>query len=321
MSRLFIIILAVVLVLGLVIFFSIVRFLKKNDAPALHGKINHSIQYKEGLKLDVYQPTRQVYEKSPVLVYIHGGAWISGSKISVNNARFNGAFNTLREKGYAVVSPDYTLAKFGKSPFPACLADAFDAVKWMEDHADAYNFDLNNVGLLGESAGAHIALVTAYSSNQEYTTPNNIDFHYVIDVYGPTHLLRLYKDQTTLLDSINTHTKALPASIREHLDITQYLFGFNPEEDSVKTKEFTSQYSPINEIKKGVPNTLLIHGDKDRVVPVSQTHLLKERLDDAGIPNELHILDGVDHAFLNATQEQKDSVQQWITDFVLAHYK
>lgn len=321
MSRILIIIIILILMVGTVIAFSIVRFLKKNDAPALHGKVNHSIQFKEGLKLDVYQPTEQVYERSPVLVYIHGGAWITGSKISVNNARFNGAFNTLREKGYAVVSPDYTLAKFGKSPFPACLADAFDAVKWIEDHADEYNFDLNNVGLLGESAGAHIALVTAYTENQTYTAPNNLDFRYVIDVYGPTQLLRLYQDQTTLLDTINTRTKALPTSLREHLDITQYLFGFDPEEDSVKTGEFTAQYSPFFEVRRGVPNTLLIHGNKDRVVPVSQSHLLKEKLDETGIPNELHILDGVDHAFRNATQEQRDSVQQWITGFVLEHYR
>jgi acetyl esterase/lipase len=99
----------------------LVYFLVSNDAPIVVGNVVRNIEYKPGLKLDIYQPTTKVYDKAPVIVYVHGGAWIAGFKESLNFNRFNHAINTLRESGYAIVSVNYTLAQANKSPFPACL--------------------------------------------------------------------------------------------------------------------------------------------------------------------------------------------------------
>lgn len=65
----------------------------------------------------------------------------------------------------------------------------------------------------------------------------------------------------------------------------------------------------------------MIHGDSDRVVPIGQSHELKQLLDSLGIDNELHVLQGVDHAFRGATAAQKDSVQMWIVDFIVGNYR
>ena len=308
------------ILLGLAFALGIFYYFKKNDAPILHGELELNVEYKVGQSLDLYQPTNQVYEKTPVVIYIHGGAWITGSKSSVNNARFNVAFNELRKKGYAIVSPEYTLAAFGKTPFPTCLADAFDAVHWIENNAETYNFDLDNVGILGESAGSHIGMMVAYDKNQTFTSPNSIDMKYMVNVYGPVDLFQLYKAQIPLIDSIKHQVENFPEHLQEHLDITKYLFGFDPAEDTIKTAEFTQQYSPINFLNSEIPNTLIIHGIKDRVVPISQTHILKAKLESLGIMHEVHELEGVDHAFRDATEKQKANIQNWITEFITRHY-
>ncbi len=313
----------ILVVAGLVIIglpLALFVFFVRNDAPLLHGEVQYHVPYKGELTLDVYYPTKDIYDEIPVFVYFHGGAWVTGAKESVNNARFNGAFNRLRDKGYAVVSPNYTLASLGKSPFPACIEDAYDVIAWLEENGPEYHFDLENVGLLGESAGGHIAMMRAYDGLPS-GTPSQIELRYMIDVYGPTDLLRLYKDQIPLIDTVKAISSHLPSSFQDNLDINRYLFGFDPEEDSSKTVDFTAQYSPDMIVHQGAPNTLIIHGDSDRIVPISQSKLLKAQLDSLGIMNEFHILEGVDHAFGEATESQKQQTQDWIVDFVERHYK
>lgn len=295
--------------------------LQKEDAPILHGGLEYNLPFSGELALDVYHPTKQVYEQNPVLIHFHGGAWITGSKESVNNARFNGAFNLLREKGYTIVSPNYTLAELGQSPFPACLEDAVSAVKWVQDHAEEYNFDLTNVGIMGESAGGHIALMTAFNGQYSERLSQPVQLRYVVDVYGPTNLFALYEAQTPMMDSVNTMTATLPISFRECLNINQYLFGFNPADSLEVAQAFADSFSPVFKVKSDDPPVLMIHGDADRVVPISQSHLLKEALDSLHHPYEFHILEGVDHAFAGQSDQQKADIQKWISAFVSSHYQ
>ncbi len=312
--------LILLLVLVAIMAIALLSFFKVNDAPILHGNLDCNVVYKDDLALDIYLPTQPIYDKIPVVVHFHGGAWIAGSKATVNNARFNGAFNVLRDKGYAVISPNYTLAKAGQSPFPACIADAFDVLTWVEKNAQQYRFDLDNVGVMGESAGAHLALMTAYSPASNFTTPNAIDIKYVVNVYGPTYLEKLYQDQKPLVQRMKTSVSSLPSSLQDRFDLPKYLFGFDPAKDSVKTAQFAQKFSPITFVHDAVPPTLLIHGNKDQLVPISQSEYLKEKLDRLGIPNEYHIIEGMDHAFREASTEQKADTQQWIVDFIVDKY-
>ena len=318
MKRFFRFILIATMLIATTALVGIYIFFKKNDAPVLHGELDYNVSYNEAYALDVYHPVQPFYEKTPVVIYFHGGAWVTGAKESVNNARFNGAFNRLREKGYAVISPNYTLGRFEKSPFPVCLDDALDVMIWVNSNAETYNFDLDNIGILGESAGAHISLMTAFSEDGALSS---VVPRYVVDVYGPTDLLQLYKDQTPLIDSLHLMAADFPESLQDYLDITKYLFAFDPAQDSIKTQDFTEQFSPVHKVRPNLPPVLIIHGDKDRVVPLSQSYILKDHLDTHKIPNEMHILKGVDHAFMNATDEQKHNTQNWIVDFVLRHYQ
>ena len=295
---------------------SLLLFAAITDAPVLHGDMDFNIPYKAGKTLDIYHPTNNIYPKTPVLVYFHGGAWIVGSKIMLNSARYNETFNTLREKGYAIVSPKYTLSKKGSSPFPACLEDGGDVLKWLVAHAEKYHFDLDRIGLMGESAGAHIALMTAY---QDPPHSPEISIPYVIDIYGPTDLFKLYDEMSPMINKIYTMSGKLPESIQNRVDLPKILFGFDPATDTLKAQQVAARFSPLQQLHSCIPSTLMIHGNKDRIVPLGQSFCLKEKLDELGIPNELHVPDGAGHAFKGASSAQRQQVQDWITGFVLRH--
>lgn len=311
---------AAIVVVGLGIWIAV--FFHKTDAPITHGEIEFHVPYKhnpfEGdLELDIYHPTNdQVQTKYPVLMYIHGGAWIAGSKLTVNNNRFNTAFNRLRAEGYFIISPDYTLAKNGETPFPDCIEDTFAALRWVEENADTYQFDLDRLGLLGESAGAHLAMMMTYSEPKDFgksfEKPN---IQYLIDVYGPSNFSALYHAATT--DSINALINRLPASLAERLDLSRLLVGFDPKEQPKKAEGVMQNLSPTTYIDKEKVPTLIIHGKADQIVPVEQSYLLAGLFDSLEIPYEAHYFEGVNHAFQDATEEQKQTIQQLIIDFVL----
>lgn len=309
---------------ALILIFTIIAaiffFFFTTEAPILQGEVDLFIKYKDKLQLDIYEPKTKVYDKHPVLIYYHGGGWVGGNKITVNNARFHGVFNALREKGYFIISPEYTLAKYKASPFPACIADAFDVIAWIEENASTYNFDVDNIGVFGESAGGHLALMTAFADIEKFTESYNIDLDYVVGVYPPTDLDKLYADQSEMRELVKESTSSIPKAIQEFFDIDQYLFGFDSASDTVLAKTFTQLYSPINYVKTVLPNTLIIHGSEDRIVPISQSIILKEKMDSMETNLEFHVLEGVDHAFINATDDQKAQTQKWITEFILKQY-
>lgn len=315
------ILIVLLLLLAAYIAFRIYSFFKATDAPILKGKLNRNVRYKKGKKLDIYLPTESKFEKIPVIVHFHGGGWLMGSKLFVNNARFHGAFNKLRESGYAIISPKYTLAKKGVSPFPACIVDAHDALAWIEKNAEEYNFDLNNIGIMGESAGAHIALMSGFVPPDEFGVEHSVNLKYIVDVYGPAEMYRLYRDLIPLLENISNVTQKWPDFLKSRFNVKENLFGFDPNEDEGRTMEFTKRFSPTEKVEKGVPQILIIHGDRDQIVPINQSEILMEKLKEKEVSFEFHLLRNVGHAFRGANLIQRGNVQKWIVEFVFNNYK
>lgn len=307
---------------GLLFFvlYRLYSFLKVTDAPILNGKKHFNIRYKKGKRLDVYQPTRKVFARSPVLVFLHGGGWVMGSKYFVNNARFHGALNELRQQGYAIISPKYTLAKAGRSPFPASLADVHDALAWLEKNADRYRFDLKNVGLLGESAGAHIGLLAANCEPETFDCQHQIKIRYVVDIYGPTALYPLYRQLMPFIDGLKKRAERYPRRLRSRFNVAENIFGFDPRQEPERARVMALRFSPVEKLTAEAPPTLVIHGSYDQLVPLSQSRLLVEKMETLNVPHEYHVLPGVGHAFRGASREQRLQVQEWITDFVLRQY-
>lgn len=296
----------------------IIFFFAGNEAPITRGDVELNIEYKEGLFLDVYRPTKMVFEESPVVIFIHGGAWIVGRKEFINMNRIHGAINKLRSAGYTIVCPEYTLASEDKSPFPDCINDAYDMLGWVRKNGVEMGLDTSRVGVIGESAGGHIALMLAYANDSLFS--NSFATHkldYVVNIYGPSELEGLYNSASVGI--LNELIDELPEPVKTELDITRQLFGFNPREDSARAQKVIELNSPTEYLRKGLPPTLSLHGEEDHLVPVQQSINLHAKLDEIGVENELRVFSDVDHAFIGASREQKSSIQKLISEFVLEH--
>jgi acetyl esterase/lipase len=144
-------------------------------------------------------------------------------------------------------------------------------------------------------------------------------FNYVIDVYGPNDLRDIYDGRA--VERIDASLQKISRIFGSEFNIKEYVFGFDPSKDSARATELLYKFSPANLVRENKTPVLIIHGKKDQLVPVEQSVKLKSKLDSLGEASEIHLIDGVDHNFINASHSQKDSLQVWISDFVIRTYK
>ncbi|MBX9690761.1 MAG: alpha/beta hydrolase, partial [Cyanobacteria bacterium] len=147
------------------------------DLPYLQGSEN------KAHKLDVYV-SRNKNKKHPVVIWIHGGGWSTGSKADTPALE-------LVSRGYAAVSIDYRLSD--DSIFPAQIEDSKEAVRWVREHGTEYGFDTAKIAVWGISAGGHLAAllgtsqsVDAFENKGEPKNSANVDV--VLDWCGPADL-------------------------------------------------------------------------------------------------------------------------------------
>ena len=137
---------------------------KKKDKDAVAAQTLLNVKYGTDVKqsMDVYLPSGRS-ASTPVLILIHGGAWVEGNRTDLN------AFvDTLKRRApqYAIFNISYRLAANGQNLFPSQEEDVKAAVEFIYSKRDEYKIS-DRFGLLGASAGAHLALLHAY----KYNTP------------------------------------------------------------------------------------------------------------------------------------------------------
>lgn len=216
----------------------------------------------ESLKLDLYLPEKSD-TKPPLLVWIHGGGWTKGSKAGINRI-----FTRLTAEGYAAASIDYRLE--GLASHPKQIHDCKGAIRWLRANAEKYGYDVSRIGVGGGSAGGHLVLLLGFSNGVEELegkVGGNLDqsseVHAVVDLYGPSDL-------------------ELFAEKRER---------FRRD----KAKDLLKSVSPVSYLTKGDPPVLIFHGDKDGLVPLSQSEHLKKECEATGVECTLHVIEGAGH--------------------------
>jgi acetyl esterase/lipase len=226
-------------------------------------------------KLDLYLPESSS-GPLPLLIWIHGGAWLAGSKEQCFPLRMG-----FVEKGYAVASIGYRLSS--DAPFPAQIEDCKAAIRWLRANAAKYGLDSQKFGVWGSSAGGHLAAMVG-------TTGDTTDFdkganrelssrvQAVCDFYGPSDLLRF-----AVTPGYESHAGSQSPESR--------LIGGAVLEN----KDKAERASPVTFISKEDPPFLIIHGDKDPTVAPQQSELLHAALKRAGVPSEHHVLPGAGH--------------------------
>ena len=231
------------------------------------------------LLLDLFVPEK-ADAPLPLIVWIHGGAWLGGDKAGCP------AMGQLR-RGYAVASINYRLSQ--QAIFPAQIYDCKAAIRWLRAHAKEYNIDPQRIGVWGSSAGGHLVALVGTSGNVKELegAEGNLDqssrVQAVCDWFGPTDFLQ-----------IAAHM--LPGAKMEHDTAT------SPESKLVggpiqENKEKVAKANPITYVSKDDPPFLIMHGDKDILVPIHQSQLLTEALKKAGVEVTFKTVEGAGHGF------------------------
>ena len=226
-------------------------------------------------KLDLYRPAGMVKDrKYPGIVVIHGGSWQGGEK----NGPIELDFATkLSRAGYICVSIDYVLSQKGHPAWPQILYDCKFAVQFLRKFACRYQVDAGHIGVIGDSAGGHLALMVGLTGGQRALEPGDpyrgisSRVQAVVSFYGPTNLPEWHDGQESC--------ELLLGAPREQVPALWHLA------------------SPVNQVSTDDPPTLVVHGSKDKGIPVSQAQELDAILQQRGVQHELLVLEGAPHAF------------------------
>jgi acetyl esterase/lipase len=244
-------------------------------------------------KLDIYRPESKA--AVPVVIYIHGGGWVNGTKEEVTTNAL-----PFMAMGLAVINVEYRLAKI--APAPAAVEDCLCVLHWVGRHAKEYNLDPDKVIVAGASAGGHLALTTAMiptSANFEAECANDDDYkggaglwpNYRVKVAAVINWFGI-TDVADLLHGANTKAYAVT------------WLGSQPERD-----EMARKMSPLTYVRADLPPILSIHGDQDTYVPYSQAVRLHEALSRSGVKNQLLTIHGKGHGDFNPVED----LRAWMT--------
>ena len=216
------------------------------------------------LQLDLHVPPGP--GPFPVLLWIHGGGWITGSRVWTVDPRFH---ERMVARGYAVADVDYRLAL--EATYPAQQTDIDAAVRWLRHHAAALRIDPARFAALGESAGGQLAAIAGL------TGTGDTAIQAVVVWYGPADL----------------------TGSRDPFTSPALLLGGPPAERSA----FARFASPLHNVHPGAPPFLLVHGTADETVPFAEAAAFADALRAQGTRCDLLPVDGAGHVFSGAEVE------------------
>ena len=208
-------------------------------------------------KLDIYTPADEDRSLRPVLIFFHGGAWRDGEREGYG---FLG--RAFASRGFVTVIADYRKAP--KARFPAFVEDTAAVVAWVHAHIANRHGNADRIFLMGHSAGAHIAMLTAL--DPRYLKQQGLDTNVIKGVVG---LAGPY-------DFLPLTTESSKIALGQWPDLTET--------------------QPITFARKDAPPLLLLTGDKDTVVKPRNSKVLAQKIQSLGGKEQLKIYPNVDHA-------------------------
>jgi acetyl esterase/lipase len=243
--------------------FSFLKLFKTSDVkPTDYNTLNYGTEAEQ--TLDFYPAA--FAGKKPCVIVVHGGSWSSGDSKQLPELN-----SYLAGEGYNLASINYHLAP--KYQSPVAVGDVEGVFNYLRSNADKLNIDTNNFVLLGRSAGAQIALLAAYTSQQK-------GLKGVIDFYGPADMVWGYSKPASKL------------VMDSRAVMKRYLGGTYK---AVANKYFAS--SPIEFVTRQTVPTLIIHGNNDVLVSPIHSQKLEKKLQENGIKHYCLRLPWATHGF------------------------
>jgi len=220
--------------------------------------------HKDGLALtyDVFQPKENA--KGIGLLFMVSGGWVS---MWSEPTKLQPMVQPLLDAGYTVFA-----VRHGSSPryvIPEIAVDVRSALKFIHSHAAEYKVDPSKLGVFGFSAGGHLSLVLGTMTNDQKAT-DAPHVAAVVAVFPPTDLGPYVDPQSPLREQF-------PA------------LKFDPAK--------ANDYSPLMHVTADDAPTLLVHGDKDELVPIWHSQKIAAAFAEAKVPAELITIEGAAHGF------------------------
>ena len=236
--------------------------------------------------MDVYLPANRTSDKTKSFVLIHGGGWNGGSKRD-----FASYIDSFRKRmpDYAIFNINYRLVNNGHL-FPTQENDVKAAIEYISGKAEEYQVNKKKLVLVGASAGAHLALLHAYKNAEK-------EVQAVVNFFGPTDLVTMYK---------NPWHPLVPYALK-------MITGSTPEQNL----DIYKQSSPINYITHSSVPTLIFHGGNDNIVHISQSTLLKNRLQQQGVAHEMVVYKEARHGWSGKNLTHSfNKIEEFLTTYV-----
>jgi acetyl esterase/lipase len=228
----------------------------------------------QALKLDLHVPNGKPH--SPLIVWVHGGAWRSGSRKDMPLGKFV-------EEGYAVASVDYRLST--QARFPAQIHDLKAAIRFLRGPGNAWHLPAGKILVAGDSAGGHLAALVGVSNGHAELEgevgserAQSSDVQGIISFCGGANLTTILKQST-------------PRGLSVREPALNLLLGGPPDEVSALAR----LASPVFHVDQNDPPLLLLHGDQDPQMPVNQALELSGAYEKAKAPVQMEVIHGAAH--------------------------
>lgn len=246
-------------------------------------------------KADLYRPAVvPTGTRCPGVVIIHGGGWVGGKR---NAAREINIGATLAQHGYVGLSIDYLLADSNHVKvvvWPQNLYDCKTAVRWLRKNAGRLQLDPHHIGVIGGSAGGHLAAMVGVTGPESGLDPAgpygefSCRVQAVVDLYGPTDWF-------------------------ERRDLPMF------RKTRAEAPELYRQATPMTHVDKNDPPILILHGTADKTVEVAQSEKFAAALKKAGANHQLVIVEGGPHSF--HLQPKQQDLRPLVLGFFDKHLK
>lgn len=238
------------------------------------------------MQLDLYLPA--VGDEAPLVVWVHGGGWMMGN-------RWPCPLAFLADQGYAVASISYRFAQ--QATFPAQLHDCKAAIRFLRANAADLGYNADRIGVIGASAGGHLAALLGTTGNDPDTEGDLGEFvgtssavQAVYDLFGPTDLADLDEDIPD--GEENTLAAFSPITL---------LLGADPDD----RPDLAAAADPAHYADADDPPFLIVHGTKDPLVPLRQSEYLSEKLEEAGVEQRLVVIEDGGHGTWHYQTEER----------------
>jgi acetyl esterase/lipase len=287
--------------------------------------VKKTVIYKEGvnfsIKADFYGTN---HENAPVIIYIHGGGLIWGTREEISEEMVQ----LYTNNGFALFSIDYRLAPSTK--LPEVLEDIKDAILWIHiEGPKQFSIDSKKIAVVGSSAGGFLALTTGTFTHKPSAI---VSFYGYGDLVGSwaTSPSKYYcqKDIVSkeLAYKLITDKILTEASVEE-----RFLFYVYARQNGVWIEEITGvnlsdnkealyQFSPNRNVTNEFPPTLLLHGTKDSDVPYEQSVFMRGALIKQSVEARLITIPNGEHVFdKNFEDPIVQHALQQVIDFLKTH--